>query len=383
MPKKICFVMDASPEFLGGTSIYVLNFLNYLKTSGKKFNITLVYPGKEERTIKEDGVVKVELPAEGFFPFNFIKYAKNVKGFMKKNKFDFINSQAMAGYYLKKCKPEGLVTNTYHGVAYHFYKCHLGEKSLIKRLGAIYYMFFGYLLEKPPAKKADKVIGVSRHVVEELNKLYGKQVNKEVVRSSVNLAIFKKRDRKEMLKKLGLKEDKTYGLYVGRGGPWRKGLDRTISLSKEIMKFEENFELIIIGPSKSRENLKLIKSLGKRVTYIPLADREILSEYYSISDIFFGFSRYEGGAPILTIGEAMASGAVPICSRDAQQEIIENGKNGLIINNFGKKEAKKILNLINNKKKKQEIIKNNKKKIKEFSIKNWGKKYLEAITNEK
>ena len=75
----------------------------------------------------------------------------------------------------------------------------------------------------------------------------------------------------------------------------------------------------------------------------------------------------------------MASGCLLICSKDAEQEIIENGKNGLMINNFDKNDAEKILEFLKDEKKKKSIIKNSIKTIKELSLEKWGKRYFEAV----
>jgi len=73
---------------------------------------------------------------------------------------------------------------------------------------------------------------------------------------------------------------------------------------------------------------------------------------------FFCMSRYEGGAPTLVTSEAMASGCLVVCSKDSEQEIIEDKKNGLIIEEFGEKDAEKVLEILKDKKKKEEMIKN-------------------------
>ncbi len=371
--------MDASPEFLGGTSIYVLNFLRFLENH-LKYEITCLFPSKELQIYNKGGVKFVGLKSKYFFPFNFINYTKKVANFLKQNEFDLINSHAMAGNYLRYLIPKNsFTTNTYHGVAYYFYKIHLKEKNLLKKLGAIYYMFFGYLLEKPPMKRVDKIISVSEHVEKELIDLYGKPRANEVIRSSVDTSTFKKRKKSKTLRELNLKRNKIHGLYVGRGGPWRKGLDRAIKISNKIYKLNKNYSLIVIGPTENKENKRIINSFEGDLRYISLSDRELISKYYSISDLFFCFSRYEGGAPILTLGEAMASEVIPICSKDSKQEIIKDNENGLIVNKFDSGDAKRIINVINDRKKRKRILENNTMKISEYSIKNWGKKYMEAI----
>jgi glycosyltransferase involved in cell wall biosynthesis len=117
----------------------------------------------------------------------------------------------------------------------------------------------------------------------------------------------------------------------------------------------------------------------KFIVYFEKIERNKMPYYYNVSDIFFCLSRYEGGAPTLVVSEAMASGCLIVCAKSAEQEIIEDEKNGLIINKFGKEEADKILKNLNNKK----IIKNSIETIKNISLEKWGKNYLNALIKEK
>lgn len=376
---SICFIMDASPKFLGGTSIYVLNFIKYLRQINKDFKITCIYPGEENKKRKEKNIEWIEIKTKKIFPFNFFKYTKKVASLLKNKEFDIINSHAMAGNYLRYLKPSAFTTNTYHGVAHNFYKIHLKQRSLKKKLGAIYYIFFGTFLEKAPMRKADKIISVSNHVEKELIELYTLPAKKAVIRSSVDLTKFKKRPKEKTKKELGLDKNKKYLLYVGRGGFWRKGLDRAIKLSKELINKDSAFKLIVIGPSKTKENLRLIEELKGGVTYVPIADRDLLSKYYSASDIFFCFSRYEGGAPILTLGEAMASNCLVVCSEDSNQEIIKDKINGVVVKKFENNEAKRIIGILKDKKKLGKMKENARNEIEKLSLEKWGEKYFEVL----
>jgi glycosyltransferase involved in cell wall biosynthesis len=101
--------------------------------------------------------------------------------------------------------------------------------------------------------------------------------------------------------------------------------------------------------------------------------------YYSSSDIFFCLSRYDGGAPTLVTSEAMASGCLLVCSKDSEQEIIEDNKNGLIISKFDENDARKIINTLKDKKNMENIVKNSIRTIKEFSLEKWGKRYFDIL----
>lgn len=383
--KKICFIMDNDPNFLGGTAVYVKNIAGYLEKNKVAKEICCVYPGKENKEYFSKNVRYVELKTFLPFPLKFFEYAKKVNKFLENEKFDVINSHAMAGYFMKNFnnKYGAKLVHTYHGVAYYFYSTHLTGKNLIKKIGSIPFMILGKILESPPVKKADNVICVSSHVKNELDELYDKKNNKIVIRTGVDTSKFKKIDSSLAKKNLNLDPAKKYLLYVGRGGYWRKGLDRAVKLMKEVHIQDKEIGFLIVGPENNSANLNLIKEVEDFSSYIPTADRETISNYYNASEIFFCFSRYEGGAPIMTLGEAMASECLPVCSKDANQEIIREDVNGLIVNKFDSEDARKIILVMNNKKIVDKLVRNSIKTIKSLSLDKWGTKYLKVLFNGK
>jgi len=85
-------------------------------------------------------------------------------------------------------------------------------------------------------------------------------------------------------------------------------------------------------------------------------------------------SRYEGRAPTLVVSEAMALGCSLICSKDYHQEIIQSGKDGIIISLFGKKSAEKIISILKNKKKLNNVKQEALRTVNKISLDNWGKR---------
>lgn len=236
-------------------------------------------------------------------------------------------------------------------------------------------LLFGKIIERPPVKKADKIVCVSNKVKNEIISLYGRRGNIEVIRTGVDLNLFKTRDKIKTRGELNLEKNGLYGLYVGRGGYWTKGFDRVINLSKELYKINQNYRLIVIGVDKNK-----VKQLVKDKFIILLSEisREKIPYYYDASDIFFCLSRYDGGAPTLVTSEAMASGCLVVCSKDAKQEVIENEKDGLIIGENYEKEAERILN---NMKNKERLSKSAQKLVKNISLDKWGRRYLTALSS--
>lgn len=374
---KICFIC-ANPHLEGGVSNYQKNLIKYLQLENKNLDISWIYKSiKDERYIKE----KINYIGLGSGKITFISdfvFNKKVNKYLNKNYFDIINSHALYGYWMNNYKkPENqILIHTYHGAGFPYYKIHLKKFGLIKRALLSPLLYYAYLIEKPPIKKADKIICVSEKVKKQIKEVYGNRKDIFAIRTGVDLTKFKLRNKNLIRKILNLDKDNIYGLHVAKGGYWIKGLDRVVELSKEIYKRNKNYRLIVIGQNyeknKSFLNNKFVISLEK----IPL---ENIPVYYSASDMFFCLSRYEGGAPTLVVSEAMASGCLVVCSRDAEQEIIENNKNGIIIEQFNEKESEKISSILKDKKKMKEIINNSIKTVKEFSLKKWGEKYLKIL----
>jgi glycosyltransferase involved in cell wall biosynthesis len=84
----------------------------------------------------------------------------------------------------------------------------------------------------------------------------------------------------------------------------------------------------------------------------------------------------------MVTSEAMASGCLIVTDKEANQEIIEDEKNGIIIDKNYEKETLRILSIIENKKKAEKIVSNSLKTIKELSLDKWAQRYLKFLMNE-
>jgi len=372
---KICFI-STNPFFLGGTTLFLHNLIQYLeKTKQGSWEFTWIYKGKENKEYEREGVNFIEIQANEPYPLNEFLLNFKILKFLKKKDYDIINSHTEGLWmnFYKKNNNQKII-HTYHGTNYYFFKNHLKRFELFKKILFFPLLIFNYFMEKSPTRKADKIICVSQKAKRQIEKLYGERKNTTVIRTGVDLKDFKIRDKNKIKEKMGLNKKNVYGLYAGRGGYWTKGLDSVVKISEEIHKLNKNYKLIVVGA-----DLKKVKHLldKKFIIYVKEAGRGDMPFYYNVADIFFCLSRYEGGAPTLVVSEAMASGCLVVCAKSAEQEIIEDEKNGLIIDEFREKEAKKILDILETKKK--EIIKNSMETIKNISLEKWGKKYLEVL----
>jgi len=377
--KEICLI-SSNPNFDGGVILYQKNLIKYLKDykKNKNLKITWIYrSNKDESYVKEDinyvGLKTIKIPFIEDIEFN-----RKCSKYLKQNNFDIINSHAIWGYWMKnyKKKENQKIIHTYHGATFPYYKVQLKRFGIIKKMLLSPLLLYSYFIEKPPIKKSDKIICVSEKVKRQIEEVYFKRKNMFVIRTGVDLNHFKKREKYSLRENLGLDKDKLYGLCVGRGGYWIKGLDRAIKISEEIYKLNKNFRLIIIGADKNKVDWLLNKDF---IVYYEKIPRDKIPGYYCASDLFFCLSRYEGGAPTLVVSEAMASGCFLVCSKDSNQEIIKDNENGLIIDNFREKEAERILKTLKDRKLKEKIIKNSINTIKKISLEDWGNKYSKLI----
>lgn len=338
-----------------------------------------VYPGNKNRIYSQEGIKYVEIGTILPFPLKMFEYAKKVNNFLETEKFDIINSHAMAGYFMKNFDNEFIAKkiHTYHGATYYFFKNHLKRPLSFEKIMAYPLMNLTRIIENPPIIYSENIVYVSNKVKRQINSLYGKGKKEIVINSGVDTSKFEKLNKEKCRKKLLLENKNVYGLYVGRGGWWTKGLDRAIKLSREIIKLNPCFKLIVIGPNYKKVK-KLIDKNKDLLTYIPFIEWDEMAAYYSACDFFLCCSRYEGGAPTLSTAEAMASGCLVACSKDSEQEVISDNKNGLIID-FGKnnlkEEAKRILKNLKN----AEMIKESMRTIKNISGKEFLNEYVKVL----
>lgn len=377
---KICLI-GANPNFLGGVSLFQKNMINFIKSKGIKNEIYWVYSGSKNKNYRKKDINYVQLKTPKLTFLENLVFEFKILSFLNKNEFDIINSHGFTGLWTNFYKKNNnqKIIHTYHGSTYFFYKNHLKRFNLLMKIFLYPILSFPYFIERPPMKKADRIICVSEHVKKELINLYGKRINMEVIRTGVNLKIFKPRNKTKIRKKLRLDQNKIYGLYVGRGGYWTKGLDKVIKLSGEIYKLNKDYRLLIIGADEKKVGHLLNK---KFTVLLPPQYREKMPYYYNPVDIFFSMSRYEGGAPTMVTSEAMASGCLIITDKEANQEIIYDERNGLVITDDYGKEAKRINSILNNTNKRNKIIKSSLKTVKELSLDKWEEKYFNFIFNE-
>ncbi|TRZ53015.1 MAG: glycosyltransferase family 1 protein [Dehalococcoidia bacterium] len=168
--------------------------------------------------------------------------------------------------------------------------------------------------------------------------------------NGVNVERFKPADDKKRLRgKFNLSENDIIVLSLGRlteqKEPYR--LIRVFSLVEKEIK---DITVVIAGVGELLSGAqKLAQQQGlNNVRFLGYVDHEQdAPDLYAGSDYFAVSSKYEGGEPILTLAEAMASGLPSIASDIPHFKIIEEANCGIIVDyKDEKKAARKIIDYL-------------------------------------
>jgi glycosyltransferase involved in cell wall biosynthesis len=237
-------------------------------------------------------------------------------------------------------------------------------------------------IKKNALKKCNKIICAGKEEISVLKNVFKiSELNIEYMINPQNLLLFKKREKQEACKKLGIDDKKNYFLYVGRL-EINKGIDNLLEVFKEIESIYPEFKLVLIGDGPLKNEIKKFIKQNKLDEKISLEGRlphNKIAYYYNASSILFHIG-ISGGLPNVII-EGVASRIPIIASKNnanidfVNQEL----KTGIIINSNDNKELKKsIEKIINNPEKFTQGIP---EKIKELSYERFGER-LEKIFEE-
>ena len=221
------------------------------------------------------------------------------------------------------------------------------QRSLI----TIHSTYYGKVIQRTNPKNYNKIaskierycinkmnkarfIGVGTNICEELEEIGIDRQRITYIPNGVNTERFKPADNKKMLRKnFKIPEDDLIILSLGR-----------LTSQKQPQKLIETFEviekklvdatLVVAGKGKLLEPMKeyAMKKNIKNIKFIGFVPDTDLPDLYACSDYFIIASMYEGGEPVLTVAEAMASGLPCIVSDIPNLRFIEGAKSGIVVN---------------------------------------------------
>lgn len=284
----------------------------------------------------------------------------------EKNKYEFINTHfavptGFAGVWLSKKYKIKNILSIHGGDIYDPTKNSSPHNKWYLR------KVVGWVLNN-----SDIIVAQSSNTKENAIKYYNPNKEIKIIPLAYEPYKFKKTSRKEH----ELKEDIIYLIGVGRLVK-RKGFDFLI---KALSKIDNNkVHLLLIGDGPEKENLKNLSeelNIKERVHFLGSVSEERKFQYLSNSDIYILSSVHEGFGIVLQ--EAMQVGLPIIATNNGGQvDIVENGKNGYLIEFNDEQSLKnKIEKLLKDKNLRTKMSKNNKNKINEYKLESITKRYL-------
>ncbi|MEG0873078.1 MAG: glycosyltransferase [Clostridia bacterium] len=198
---------------------------------------------------------------------------------------------------------------------------------------------------------------------------------------------FKEEDRERLKLSLGIKQNDSVVLLLGRIAE-EKSVDVVMNSMPMIFKSKPNTKFLVVGDGPSKETLvEMAKKLdiSQNVIFTGKVPWTDVPKYYNIADVFVNASLTETQG--LTFIEAMAA-EVPIVAKYAPNltEFITHNQNGILV----KKDtdiSSSVISILTNENFKNKLTKNGLNTANKYSVEEFGDKlefvYSEMIENYK
>lgn len=171
-------------------------------------------------------------------------------------------------------------------------------------------------IKKNALKKCDRIICAGKDEIKILKNIFDIEDSKiEHMINPHDLTIFKKSNKDDACKQLGLSSEKKYFLYVGRL-TINKGIEQLLDVFNKLKNSYSDIDLILIGDGPLKEKiLEFVKEnkIEERVYLKGRQPHEIISKYYNACSILFHIG-ISGGLPNVIV-EGVASG-IPIIASE-------------------------------------------------------------------
>ncbi len=324
----------------GGMSVYIRELARHLGLFGHRIDIYTRLNGTRHNQIIElyDNVRLIHLSAGSngyaqklalyYYLSDFFRALERFKN-QEDLDYDLIHSH----YWLSGCLGSRVQDrwNIPHIVMFHTLgtvknSAGLADREPDLRIAA----------EKKLAQTCQRILAPTDREKENLLKYCHTPAQKiGVVPCGVNLELFRPIDKAAARQRLGLDEDESIVLYVGRFDPI-KGIDRLLEAMAHL-KHLKRMRLVIIGgdgpDAPEYQNLmQLCTKFGiqKSVHFVGRIEQDQLPPYYSAADALVVPSYYESFG--LVGLESLACGTPVVATRvGAMEDIIEDGKTGHLV----------------------------------------------------
>lgn len=341
---KILFVCNEYPPApSGGIGIFVKNLSEQLLKHNIQPIVIGVYPIQRDLVETINDVTVYRFAEQKLISSHFklgrilnniySKYllSKKVAAIEKNEDIDMIESYEWNGPLFSKPKSK-LIIRLHGGNTPH------AEAEGVQRNSFIAFW------EKRNLRMADLIVPVSEHILKITQKSFGTmKVPFKKIYNSINDSLFCINEK--------VQRDKNLVLFVGKFHA-RKGVFELFQIIEILMNLNENYRFVFIGNHTEENKAQLMKSIStiysSRIEFINQVSQTELPAFYQRANLMIMPTLAEAFG--LTTIEAMACGCV-VAMNDipVAREIIEDDRDGIIIDvkNF-EESANKINKLLNN-----------------------------------
>ena len=236
-------------------------------------------------------------------------------------------------------------------------------------------------------QKCQHIIIPSESMREILVREYGLHERYSVIPTGTNLDPFLNADGKSLRREKGW-QDETMLVSVGRLAP-EKNWDTLLRAFARVHEKHPNARLLLIGDGNARQSLESLASelgVANQVTFTGALPFEEIPRYLKAADVF-AFASVTETQGLVTI-EAMAAGLpVVAVNGPGTRDIVEHGKQGLLVENDPDALANGLNKLLSNPEKIKRLSNSALKKARTFDVNELGKQlvgvYEQAIDDKK
>lgn len=372
---NILFVEGSLPPYKGG----VERVTSLLASSFSKIghNCFFAYYIEDDINISNTKKIKIDIK------WGKEQMIKVLNSFVQYNSIEIIINQDIYSkglrlYYDYFRRHGGKVINCFHmSPDWHsFVNVHYGYKSKLKNY--LYRFIFGCGIAEIECrrlfKSVDKFVLLSPSFIKQFCTVYNVSNNNKLVAISNPLTFPK-------IKPSSIVYNKTnHVLIVARLLDIHKNISGALRIWKRVEEKISGWKLLIVGDGPDKEDLeKYAKELGlNHVEFVGKAINPL--RYYETAKVFMMTSNFEGFG--MTLTEAMQNGCVTMAfdTYTSLHDIIENGRNGFVI----EKEredlySKKLIELMNSDNLITNMSHNALQSVSKFSIDNITNQWMDLL----
>jgi glycosyltransferase involved in cell wall biosynthesis len=227
-------------------------------------------------------------------------------------------------------------------------------------------------------RKCQHIVIPSESMKNSLVSEYGLRDNYTVIPTGIDLKPYQLADGKSLRSRMGWNDDEVL-ISIGRLSK-EKNWSTLLQAAQKVYQKHPKLRVVIVGDGPEKETLEELSSelgIAEQVTFTGKMPFSEVVSYLKAADIF-AFASVTETQGLVTM-EAMAAG-LPVVAVDASGtcDIIDNGKDGFLVENDAGALAESINNLFDSPAQRRKFQKRALKKVKTFDVESCAKKLVDV-----